>query len=548
MTIAPAYAVHDDDIFELDRNISDSNGTGDSPDDWNTVNLPLSSSSGGHSFVHTGVIADPNGLGPTSLAGGGSKDDLDISKWKWSNDEGVPDKDNMTNAYAAAYSVPVSGEPNHLVVYFGSDRISNDGTAQLGFWFFKNNISLTGAGGGGGSPFSGVHAVGDILVQSNFTSGGTVSTVTVYEWVGSGGSHGTLNQIGTGGDCIPGVGGDNVCATVNQAAVPSVPWPYTPKSNVGDAQIYPIGTFFEGGIDLTALGLTDACFSTFMAESRASAPFDSVLKDFVGPHDFSTCNIEVTKVCANPRLDANQTHIIYDISGQVTASGFGSNVFDVGLSDDPVADGAFSEVNCADSTDVLGSFPLATLNGTACYKNTMTVTLANNGQDDTITATANTGDNTSGIALSDTADGLCPDLQISPAIEVTKACTTSVVVQNNTVVAKVNVTGQVCNIGDTNLSNVYVEDLSIATTPDPLLQNATLLKPADQTNPQATTGACLPYSGSYIPSAALNNSGQETTDPGAVVFKDKTKATANDIFGIPVTPDESDEAVCPLCD
>jgi hypothetical protein len=523
---AGAYAVHDISIFELDRNAVDSGTAAALPDDWDTVNLPLPNGTGGHSFAHTGVIADPTPEG-SIFTSGGSKDDLDISSWKWKKASNILDKDNITNAYAAAYNVN-----NHLVIYFGLDRISNDGSAQVGFWFLKNAISLNGNGtSGGGDTFSGVHANGDILVQSNFSQGGVVSTVTVFEW-----QNGALVQIASGGDCTT-ASGDNVCATVNQDADPSsnvAPWPYTPKS--GAAGFFPHGTFFEGGIDLTALGLTDACFSTFLAETRSSTTFNSVLKDFVGPHAFDTCNIEVTKSCTNPRLNAAQNRIIYDISGKVTASGFGSNLFDVALSDSPVADGAFQWVDCADPSTVLGSFPLATLNGDACYKNTMTVLLTQNGLKDTVTATAHTQDNGGGVALTASAEAQCPNLQLSPALKVEKDCVTSVAVQNNTVVAKVTVSGRVCNIGDSNLTNVTVDDLNITTTPDPLVNNVSILKGAP----------CVEYSGTYIPTAANDANGNPTTCPSDVVFKDTVRATAKDIFGADVTP-QTDMAECPLC-
>lgn len=532
-----AYAVHDTSTFELDRNALD--GTvpiASSPDDWDTVNLPLPNGSGGHSFTHTGVITDPTPEG-SIFTSGGSKDNNDISQWKWKRSSNILDKDNITNAYAAAYNVN-----GRLVIYFGLDRLSNSGSAQVGFWFLKNSITLNGDGtSGGGDTFNGVHADGDILVQSNFSNGGVVATVTVFEWVG-----GNLVQIATGGDCIaangdPAPGGDSVCATVNRDADPSgnvAPWPYAPKPNEGAPGFFPHGTFFEGGIDLTALGLTDFCFSTFLAETRSSTPFDSVLKDFVGPRAFNTCTVEVTKNCTNPRLNAAQTHIVYDISGKVTASGFGSSLFDVTLSDNPPADGAFQWVDCANTSSVLGSFPLDTLNGDACYKNTMTVPLTSNGISDTVTATANTHDNGGGTALSDTATATCPQLQVSPQLSVTKACRTTVEVSGGKVVAKVTVSGQVCNIGqatDGNIKNVVVDDLNITTSPDPLVNNITL-----------APGACQTYTGTYFPSAALNANGQPTDCPTDVVFADSVRATAKDVFGADVAP-QTASAQCRLC-
>ena len=48
----------------------------------------------------------------------------------------MPDKDDLTHAYAAAYN-----ENSDLLLYFGADRISNVGDAFMGFWFFKQKVT-----------------------------------------------------------------------------------------------------------------------------------------------------------------------------------------------------------------------------------------------------------------------------------------------------------------------------------------------------------------------------------------------------------------------
>lgn len=510
LTALSASAVHDDGTFELDRNAVDDAAAGD---DWNTEPMPT-----GGAFAYTGIVSDPVPES-TIFSTGKSKDVNDVSEWKWKAASNILDKNNITNAYAAAYNV--NGE---LVIYFGLDRFSNDGSAQVGFWFFRDDVSLNADG-----TFNGTHQNGDVLVQSNFSQGGSVDTVTAYEW-----QNGNLVQIGTGGDCDAAPAGDNVCAVVNQNST-SAPWAYAPKPNIGPPGSFPQGTFFEGGINLSGLGLTNSCFSTFLAETRSSTPFDAVLKDFVGPRDFDTCSLNVTKSCVNPRLNNAQDMIIYDIQGTVTAQGFGAAMYDVALTDNPPADGAFQWVDCNDSANVLGTFPLAELTGNACYLNTITVPLAQNGTTDTVTVTGTTEDGDSNTALSDSATATCPNLSVSPALSVTKDCATSIVVSENKVVAQVNVSGMVCNTGDTNLSNVTVTDQGIVTDPNPLIDGATL-----------APGACQSYSGSYLPSAAQDTNGVDTTCPSEVVFKDTVEATATDIFGQGVTP-QTDMATCKLC-
>ena len=268
MFIGPAaFAVHDEGVFELDGNAQASATPGD---DWSGV-----FDGNNHSIART-FIPDPAAGDATYFKEGGSKDNNQISSWLHAPLDGTPDKDDITNAYAAAYVH--SGD---LLVYFGADRFSNDGDSQIGFWFFQDNVGPNVAD----DTFHGTHKVGDILIQSNFTVGGVISTVKVFEWVGSGGSNGSLDLLGTGGDCSTVGSNDDACALVNNAT-DTAPWTYVPKANVGSAGTFPIGAFYEGGINLTALlakldpPQKPHCFTSFLAETRTAQPFDARLKDF----------------------------------------------------------------------------------------------------------------------------------------------------------------------------------------------------------------------------------------------------------------------------
>ncbi|MEJ2402394.1 MAG: hypothetical protein P8Y52_13530, partial [Xanthomonadales bacterium] len=109
-------------------------------------------------FEFTTIIPDP--APQTIYTTGGSKDVYDISGWKW-KDGSVPDKDDIIDAYAAAYINPDDicyaedgsvmedcdgGVPMHyegdLMIYFGLDRFDNSGDAFAGFWFLQNNVDL----------------------------------------------------------------------------------------------------------------------------------------------------------------------------------------------------------------------------------------------------------------------------------------------------------------------------------------------------------------------------------------------------------------------
>ncbi len=262
---APSSAVHDLGLFELDNNAVNGAAAGD---DWNNVLL----GNGGASIDNTGVLVDP--AGTTIFTTGGSKDDLDTTQWRHTSGS-VPDKDEITDAYAASY-VAADGD---RIIYFGMDRFAQNGSANIGFWFFQNEVALNPNG-----TFSGAHTVGDVLILSEFTNGGAVSSIKVYEWVGTGGdTNGTLNllfsQENADCDAIPAGTDHDVCATVNGSPTAS-PWAYTPKQ--GPSGTFPAGAFFEGGINLTELfpGAVP-CFSSFLAETRSSPSIDATLKDFV---------------------------------------------------------------------------------------------------------------------------------------------------------------------------------------------------------------------------------------------------------------------------
>lgn len=548
----PAFAVHDLNTFELDRDAVDSNGASLAPDDWDTL-YAGGSNNGGSSFAFTGIVADP--MPESSIfTGGGSKNVNDINQWKWKNPSisemseaeittqkhaenprRIQAKENITNAYAAPYNVN-----GNLVIHFGLDRWANSNNTEVGFWFFKNSITLLGDGTThGGDGFEGLHANGDILVTTQLNRRGKVESIRAFAW-----QDGTLTEIASGSDCSGAAESDPVCASANAGDTPS-PWPYTPR--FGSAGIFPRGSFIEGAINLTALGLTEVCFSSFLAETKSAPAMDAALKDFVGPVAFRSCTLEVTKNCSNPRLSQAQDTITYDIGGSVTANGFGAELFNITLSDTPPADGDFIEVDCGTLQPSGGAYPIASLKGTTCYSGTMTVPLADNGLSDTMTVTANTKTDGTGATLTDQETATCPNLQISPALSVVKDCATQVVVENGQVVVQVNVTGRVCNIGDSNLNNVIVDDEGIITNPDPLVNGVTLTKPADAADPTEAEGACISYSGSYFPATALDFDGVETTDPNEVIFKDTVKATATDLLGNQTTP-QTDMADCPLVD
>jgi len=288
-----ALAVHDEGLFELDGNTiaGDAAAPIGPADDWDSH-----PGATGNAFIFkTDPLSQTN---DNIFTGGGSKDQQPISAWAWKTGS-VPDKDNIEHAFAAAYQ-----KNGHTFVYYGLDRYANNGDAFTGFWFFKGKV-----GPAAGGSFSGAHQVGDLLVLSNFTNGGAVATIQLFEWVGSGGSDGSLNLVADGKKCTDAPAVDKACAVTNSDDInPS--WNFDDKAVAGTNNLIPPESFFEGGIDLDKLFDGNApCFSSFFAETRSSQSVTATLKDFSGG-SFDTC--------VPPKITTKVSDSSIDIGGSVT--------------------------------------------------------------------------------------------------------------------------------------------------------------------------------------------------------------------------------------
>jgi hypothetical protein len=286
-----ALAVHEQ-TFQLDGDVDSSTTTnvGGSTQtvDWDAIfdngaanadaqpenPLPPDYSSAG--FKHDFVTSGTGGFitSDTSTFATGSKDTLPISGWQCNFDNNVNSKIDVMNAYTVSYDA--GGDE---VVYFALERNTNTGDANVAFWFLQSEVGCSSTGGS--ADFGGGHTDGDVLVVSEFSNGGDVSTINVYEWVGDDATgHLNTTPIGAGKDCrdpllLP---GDSACAAANKVPI-TTPWP---TANFKDKVGHNLRTseFFEGGINLTALDLGGKCFSTFVADTRSSTSLTATLFDF----------------------------------------------------------------------------------------------------------------------------------------------------------------------------------------------------------------------------------------------------------------------------
>lgn len=265
-------------------------------------------------LVECNFVSDQ--IGPTTFIGGASKDHLAIEGWQHTSGAS-PDKAEILNAYAAK---AINGTDQ--ILYFGVDRYAVDGSTDIGFWFFKNAVVANPDGTFTGSHVGSLTTPGDILALATFTQGGAATNIRVFRWVGTGGNEsGTINgPDAAAADCNPTSGppltGDNLCGTVNATTI-EVPWTYTFKGAPSSGWI-PAGGFFEGGINLTSLGL-QGCFSSFLAETRSSPEITAILKDFA-LGDFEACGSGLTTAPGNGAGTAD-----------LTDSGAGTSLPDVSI-------------------------------------------------------------------------------------------------------------------------------------------------------------------------------------------------------------------------
>jgi len=334
-------AVHDTGVFELDGNAV-TNGIAPLHD-WDKVyaddlTTPPGTTSGATaiSFAEDSILGNGPSLLATIFTGGGSKDPQFISQWAWKDETNAPpDKDNLLHSFAARYSLtptnpanvppgsPVCfngtggpGEPAFdptikcEVLYFGSDRYDNSGDATQAFWFFQNEIGLGSNSVGGGKGFTGEHKPGDMLIISDFSNGGTTSTIDVLKWDPPRGTAPNLTGCvatgkavkpdnatktvndptcadanlrrlasSTNANCATAAEGDAFCGIVNPGpGLTDSPWPFLDKSGNSD---FANGELYEGGVNLTKLGLGGECFASIASETRSSTSTTAVLKDFV---------------------------------------------------------------------------------------------------------------------------------------------------------------------------------------------------------------------------------------------------------------------------
>lgn len=529
-------------------------------DYWNLLNGnggPNPTGSAGSSAGRTFINGEASTL---VFIGGGSKDPADLTSWSCTS-KSSPNKDTLTNGYAAGYT---NNPASDLVLVFGADRLSTSGDANIGIWFFQQNVHCDPATGNflQQDGTAAHHTTGDIFVVSAFTIGGTTPNITVYMWnpactaaqknptpgvpppascadanlqllftvTASCDNNGTLN---TG----------PACAITNTANI-QASWPYPTAGSTTPSTI-PAQAFFTGGVDISYLlthfgGLTNTpCFGSILEETRSSQTTSAVLKDFLNG-SLNFCKIHINKSCSTtspPQIINNGTQIQYTFDGTIQNTGIGT------LTNITLNEGVSGGT-------VTGPSP-TTLN--AGQSASYSVVFTSTAQTFTNTATASGNFGSQTINSENTAQATCNET-VNSVVTIAKHCgapgKSNLVCGSGGCFVTVPITAQVCNNGNTQLTNIQVAD-SPATL-SAIAPNGFTLNPGQCTG---TTGNPANPSGTYKPTGFDPASDGITN--GRFLFDDTISVTSatpalgpalTAVQGCPNTTDLAcSSQACPLC-
>ena len=307
----------------------------------------------------------------------GSKDTLGIANggWQCGHSNNVNNKVDINNAYISSFWTGGSSGNGDHILYAGVEKEKNNGTNDIGVWFLQGSANCLQPSGPNINWSGSGHHNGDVLLVSEFSNGGGVSTVKTFTWrastdpaspfFGDGGCidsrpghfrsnvSGDCNllQSGCGGDCKNASVNDTTCATTNAqfkvdpatgkslpadpyAGTVSTPWLASDATaGIGNNQVV-APDFIEMGIDITKLfaGTGEAapsCFSTGVPDTRSSPSVTATLFDYtintIGGCGSSTVthpqDSSGTNITADLSIGANAAVEVRD-HADITVTGF----------------------------------------------------------------------------------------------------------------------------------------------------------------------------------------------------------------------------------
>jgi len=234
--------------------------------DGNPYEWPGVLSNQSYEYKKKAFVNDPfNAIGVDDQWTNGSQDPDLISQWAV-----VPGNSNDKGDIGNAGAILLND-----TLFFCGDRAAYNGDAQIGFWFFKDRVSINADGS-----FSGIHMNGDLLILSTFTNGGGVGNPNIYTW-----ENGALLQavspaalLATNANQIYSPNGQ----TVNLGSAGVKTWTFYPKNVIAGCKDYLANLFFEGYVVLSSIGdYNVGCYASFLLETRNSQSVNASLQDIV---------------------------------------------------------------------------------------------------------------------------------------------------------------------------------------------------------------------------------------------------------------------------
>jgi len=463
-------------------------------------------------------------------------------------------------------------------------RFDNSGDATAGFWFVQDGtVGLAGGslngnadpicGSGGGCPWSGHHSNNDLLIVSDFSTGGPVTSILIFKWSCSGtgaacDSSGSLvagpSNLTTASTCNPLTHSSNFCAIANGTAGLAVTFPGGFVNKSGQTTL-DHGELLEGGVNLNVIfpgGVP--CFSTFFAETRSSNSLTATLSDLTPPVSFPLCGLTATKTCSGGQINSDGLTVTYSFSGTIKNTGIGT-LTGVSVSDTPgkKADGTTVYPQCSgpvasSSTQCWGNLvlnqPASTTLGpgaTTTYSGQfVTNFIAPTSFPNIAVASSSPGGTTitaSGDWNGTVGTGVCNPIPTS-GLSLTKSCSTTVT-SGNPISVTVNISGTVTN-SCTGGSCVDISAINVSDTPSTSL---TVTCASGQ-----PSGACTGSNGTLFlkPGASANITGSLTNatctvtqsgGSGRCLFSDTLHAFGQGSLGAGTVTAVDAPATCSLC-
>lgn len=330
---AVAYAVHQSNFFELgpgtgeggSTNILGDGNAANGPD-WADIFAANGSVNGLFGGTAASFVKDDVSSGEfndrTAFPKAGSDKNSDaVADWNWQS-ASVPSKDDITNAYVYARINPANG---HLIIYSGVEREDPSGASHIDIEFFQQAVGLSEPPACDAPPctFTGDNTDNDLLVNLDFTQGGSFAGLSIRKRQEGGKDNYVLLSTLDGEGCNAGTGTDpydpdSICAFANHGTIDGGPWDNFDNHGAIITNLPP-NAFSEFGVDVTeVLGFTP-CFSTVQVKTRSSQSFTAELKDFALA-SFQQCSATAaTQIHSGTRGGAS--HTAADIQGTTVAAG-----------------------------------------------------------------------------------------------------------------------------------------------------------------------------------------------------------------------------------